>query len=41
MRALLLFALMLITAPYVIAADVECTDRPECWPEGSAMHTGL
>lgn len=22
-------------------ADVECTDRPECWPEGSAMHTGL
>ena len=18
-----------------------CTDRPECWPEGSAMHTGL
>ena len=21
--------------------DVQCTDRPECWPEGSAMHTGL
>ena len=41
MRALLLFALMLITAPHVVAADVECTDRPECWPEGSAMHTGL
>lgn len=19
----------------------ECSDRPECWPEGSAMHTGL
>ena len=41
MRALLLFALILITVPYVVAADVECTDRPECWPEGSAMHTGL
>lgn len=23
-----------------VAAD-NCTDRPECWPEGSAMHTGL
>lgn len=22
-------------------AHAECTDRPECWPEGSAMHTGL
>ncbi|MGM8229078.1 lysozyme inhibitor LprI family protein [Cellvibrio sp. ARAG 10.3] len=21
--------------------EVQCTDRPECWPEGSAMHTGL
>lgn len=41
MRALLLSALMLFTAPYVVAADVECSDRPECWPEGSAMHTGL
>lgn len=20
---------------------VQCTERPECWPEGSAMHTGL
>lgn len=41
MRAFLLFAIMLITTPHVVAADVECTDRPECWPEGSAMHTGL
>ena len=41
MRALLLSVLLLITTPYVVAADVECTDRPECWPEGSAMHTGL
>lgn len=22
-------------------ADVECSDRAECWPEGSAMNTGL
>lgn len=22
-------------------AGVECTERPDCWPEGSAMHTGL
>jgi len=21
--------------------EVQCTDRPECWPEGSAMNTGL
>jgi uncharacterized protein YecT (DUF1311 family) len=23
------------------APDESCTDRPECWPEGSAMRTGL
>jgi len=23
------------------AAETDCTDRPECWPGGSAMHTGL
>lgn len=23
------------------ALPEECSDRPECWPEGSAMHTGL
>jgi uncharacterized protein YecT (DUF1311 family) len=22
-------------------SDTECTDRPECWPEGSAMHTSF
>jgi len=21
--------------------EVQCTDKPECWPEGSAMNTGL
>jgi uncharacterized protein YecT (DUF1311 family) len=41
MRSLLLSALLLISTSYAIAADIECSDRPECWPEGSAMHTGL
>lgn len=41
MRSLLLTTLLLVTTSYVAAADVECSDRPECWPEGSAMHTGL
>jgi uncharacterized protein YecT (DUF1311 family) len=40
MRTLLL-ALILAMAPAGAAAEVECTDRPECWPEGSAMRTGL
>jgi uncharacterized protein YecT (DUF1311 family) len=40
-RSLLLSTLLLIGAPCAVAADVECTERPECWPEGSAMHTGL
>ena len=33
---LLVFALL----PTLGMAE-DCTDRPECWPEGSAMHTGL
>ena len=24
-----------------VIAEGQCTDRPECWPEGSSMHTGL
>lgn len=24
-----------------VAQEVDCTDKPECWPEDSAMHTGL
>ena len=40
MRALFL-ALILVAAPVAVAAEVQCTDRPECWPEGSSMHTGL
>lgn len=34
--ALLVFALL----PALGLAQ-DCTDRAECWPEGSAMHTGL
>lgn len=41
MRSLLLSIFLLIGTSYVVAADVECSDRPECWPEGSAMQTGL
>ena len=33
--------LVLALSSHAWLADVECTDRPECWPEGSAMHTGL
>ena len=36
---LLLLALSLI--PILAFADDECTDRPECWPEGSSMRNGL
>jgi|SRR5690348_3208409 len=31
---------LLATAP-VALAGTNCTDRPECWPEGSAMNMGL
>jgi uncharacterized protein YecT (DUF1311 family) len=40
MRTLFL-ALIMLTGSLAVAAEVECTDRPECWPEGSSMHTGL
>ncbi len=40
MQALLIFVLTLIAAP-VIAAEVECTDRPECWPDTSGMYSAL
>ncbi len=40
MRTLYAIA-MLSLCPWLVFADVECTDRPECWPDGSAMHTGL
>lgn len=40
MRTILLVTAALIAAP-VVAADVECTDRPECWPETSGMYSAL
>jgi uncharacterized protein YecT (DUF1311 family) len=30
-----------ILFPLHAFAEVDCTDRPECWPEGSSMRTGL
>ena len=33
--------LALCGAGLVRAAEEPCTDRPECWPEGSAMRTRL
>jgi uncharacterized protein YecT (DUF1311 family) len=41
MRSYLLFLLALTVIPLSTFAEVECSDRPECWPEGSAMHRGL
>ena len=35
------FFLALALNSAISVAAPECTDRPECWPEGSAMHTGL
>lgn len=41
MRKLLLSVFLLALTSHLAFAEVECTDRPECWPEGSSMHTGL
>jgi uncharacterized protein YecT (DUF1311 family) len=41
MQKSFLSALVLVLIPTFVFADVECTDRPECWPEGSSMRTGL
>lgn len=40
-RKIFLSVLVLALISPTAFAEVECTDRPECWPEGSAMHTGL
>lgn len=40
MRKFFLSVFLLLSIPLAFA-EVECTDRPECWPEGSSMHTGL
>ncbi len=36
-----LFLVAALSLPCLAYADKNCTDRPECWPEGSAMNTGL
>ncbi len=41
MRKIFLSFLLLASIPLSAFGEVKCTDRPECWPEESAMHTGL
>ena len=41
MRKMCFLLLALLLIPTWVFAEVECTDRPECWPEGSAMRSGL
>lgn len=41
MQRLAAALLVLMLSPFSAYADDQCTDQPECWPEGSAMHTGL
>jgi uncharacterized protein YecT (DUF1311 family) len=41
MRNDLIVYLVLAFTPFGASSAVECTDRPECWPEGSSMRTGL
>ncbi|MEO6918595.1 MAG: lysozyme inhibitor LprI family protein [Collimonas sp.] len=41
MRKITFAILFLVFIPVISFGETECTDRPECWPEGSAMHTGL
>lgn len=41
MRKLFFLLNCLTLIPVLALAEADCTDRPECWPEGSSMHTGL
>ena len=41
MRKTYLLFFVVTSIPTLAFAEVQCTDRPECWPEGSSMHTGL
>ncbi len=34
-------SLVALLLPLLSYAKVECTERPECWPDGSAMQQGL
>jgi uncharacterized protein YecT (DUF1311 family) len=40
MRAWFAIAVLVLPASAALAA-LDCTDKPECWPEGSAMNVGL
>ena len=40
-RALFIATWLVLTPSFVWAQERTCTDKPECWPGGSAMHTGL
>src|SRR5258705_6331896 len=40
MRTFILVSSLVLVSSAAVA-DSDCTDRPECWPEGSAMSTGL
>lgn len=40
-RYFIYIVFLMILIPLAAFAETKCTDRPECWPEGSAMHTGL
>lgn len=41
MRNILLILFFATTFSLTAFSEVECTDLPECWPDGSAMHRGL
>jgi uncharacterized protein YecT (DUF1311 family) len=41
MKTVTLLLIFLAAIPLTAFAEVECSDRPECWPEGSSMRTGL
>lgn len=41
MRKIIFLIFSLALVPVIVLAETECSDRPECWPEGSSMRTGL
>lgn len=41
MRIIAMLLFVRIAMPVFLFGETECTNRPECWPENSSMHTGL
>src|SRR5512139_897665 len=41
MRKIYLLLFVLASTPNFAFAETQCTDRPECWPQGGSMNTGL